>query len=112
MHHRICEKGKIMNETKKNQKLGKSLAMLALATGTVAMGTVVNIDTSQYAGLNVSIGRAAQAKTPPKLTESIEAATSSIEALRDLATLCLTVALVPLGSMLSLKFLNMVMSRV
>lgn len=42
----------------------------------------------------------------------IEDSIATVKALSPLALACLSVALVPLGSMLTLRFLNMVLSRV
>jgi hypothetical protein len=44
--------------------------------------------------------------------QGVDDAIASVKALSGLAIVCLTVALVPLGAMLTLRFLNMVLSRV
>ena len=54
----------------------------------------------------------AYADAPAQVTEGIASATATIESLQNLASTALTVALIPLGSMLTLRFLNMVLSRV
>ena len=99
---------------RKPKDIKRRLAMLALATGVAAIGATVNIESNQYAGIRLTVGEQAHAggSAPEKLVEAINSTEKSVEKLRDLAVSCLTVALVPLGSMLSLKFLNMVMSRV
>ena len=98
----------------KRRKLGQRIVLAALATSTVTAGTILNVETNNYAGINFSAGKQALAAggVPADLTKNINASKASVEALGVLATACLGVALVPLGSMLSLKFLNMVMSRV
>ena len=49
---------------------------------------------------------------PQNVQNGIDSATATIQALDGLALAALTVALVPLGAMLTLRFLNMVLSRV
>jgi hypothetical protein len=49
---------------------------------------------------------------PAELQQGVDDSIASVKALSGLAIACLTVALVPLGAMLTLRFLNMVLSRV
>jgi hypothetical protein len=49
---------------------------------------------------------------PAELQQGVDDSIASVKALSGLAIVCLTVALVPLGAMLTLRFLNMVLSRV
>lgn len=49
---------------------------------------------------------------PAELQKGVDDSIASVKALSGLAIACLTVALVPLGAMLTLRFLNMVLSRV
>ncbi len=49
---------------------------------------------------------------PPKVQKGIDDSIATIGALEGLALAALTVALLPLGAMLTLRFLNMVLSRV
>jgi len=49
---------------------------------------------------------------PAELQKGVDDSIASVQALSGLAIACLTVALVPLGAMLTLRFLNMVLSRV
>lgn len=48
----------------------------------------------------------------PDVQSGIDSSIATVKALSPLALACLSVALVPLGSMLTLRFLNMVLSRV
>lgn len=49
---------------------------------------------------------------PEKVQEGIDSAIATVGALNGLALAALVVALTPLGAMLTLRFLNMVLSRV
>lgn len=53
-----------------------------------------------------------KAEVPASIQQGITDATDTIQALDGLAFAALTVALMPLGAMLTLRFLNMVLSRV
>jgi predicted transcriptional regulator len=55
---------------------------------------------------------AATGTVPTDLQTAIDDAVASTKALSPLALACLAVALIPLGSMLTLRFINMVLSRV
>jgi hypothetical protein len=55
---------------------------------------------------------AAGGAVPAELQQGVDDSIASVKALSGLAIVCLTVALVPLGAMLTLRFLNMVLSRV
>ncbi|NES65598.1 MAG: hypothetical protein F6K24_10220 [Okeania sp. SIO2D1] len=54
----------------------------------------------------------AQAQVPPNVQSGIDNAIATVQALDGLALAALVVALTPLGAMLTLRFLNMVLSRV
>ena len=54
----------------------------------------------------------ADGQVPAELQKGVDDSIASVKALSGLAIACLTVALVPLGAMLTLRFLNMVLSRV
>jgi hypothetical protein len=54
----------------------------------------------------------AAGSVPAELQQGVDDSIASVKALSGLAIVCLTVALVPLGAMLTLRFLNMVLSRV
>jgi hypothetical protein len=54
----------------------------------------------------------AAGEVPVELQKGVDDSIASVKALSGLAIACLTVALVPLGAMLTLRFLNMVLSRV
>jgi hypothetical protein len=54
----------------------------------------------------------AQGTVPANVQSGIETATATVNALNGLALAALVVALTPLGAMLTLRFLNMVLSRV
>jgi hypothetical protein len=56
--------------------------------------------------------RADGGTVPAELQKGVDDSIASVKALSGLAIACLTVALVPLGAMLTLRFLNMVLSRV
>lgn len=49
---------------------------------------------------------------PADVQKGIDDSKASVQALSGLALVCLVVALTPLGAMLTLRFLNMVLSRV
>ena len=67
-------------------------------------------------GLMVAPSLPASAQTAgtvnPDVQTGIDSSIATVKALSPLALACLSVALVPLGSMLTLRFLNMVLSRV
>ena len=54
----------------------------------------------------------AQGVVPPDLKKGVDDSIASVKALGGLAIVCLTVALSPIGAMLTLKFLNMILNRV
>jgi hypothetical protein len=86
--------------SKKFRKFATSTA-LALAIG--CGGAIV---------LAPSPARADGGTVPAELQKGVDDSIASVKALSGLAIACLTVALVPLGAMLTLRFLNMVLSRV
>lgn len=65
------------------------------------------------AGIGASFSPPAKAGgVPPEVATAIASSTATVEALSPLALAALAVALVPFGSMLALKFLQMVMARI
>ena len=100
-----------MNRQQISQRLKKA-AMLTAGTAIVATGTITSIEINGFE-TGINIGQSAIAgKVPANLTEAINDSKKSAEALQGLAYTALTVALVPLGSMMALRFLNMVLSRI
>lgn len=65
---------------------------------------------SLVGGLNVSPASAQD--VPANVQTGIDSAVATVGALNGLALAALVVALTPLGAMLTLRFLNMVLSRV
>ena len=62
--------------------------------------------------LEVQPSLAAGGTVPTDVQTGIDNSTATAQALSPLALACLTVALVPWASMLTLRFINMVLSRV
>jgi len=83
------------------QSFRKFVASTALALAIGSGGTIALAPSAQAAGA-----------VPAELQQGVDDAIASVKALSGLAIVCLTVALVPLGAMLTLRFLNMVLSRV
>lgn len=81
-----------------NKKLGSALAISALVFG---LSTGVGMKSASATGT-----------VPPNVQTGIDNAVATVGALDSLALAALTVALMPLGAMLTLRFLNMVLSRV
>jgi hypothetical protein len=77
------------------------VASTALAIAIGSGGAIALAPSAQAAG-----------SVPAELQQGVDDAIASVKALSGLAIVCLTVALVPLGAMLTLRFLNMVLSRV
>jgi len=68
-------------------------------------------------GLTLGLGVALQtepasATVPEEVQEAIDTSIATVNALSPLALAALAIALIPFGSMLALKFLNMVMARI
>lgn len=64
-------------------------------------------------GLISSPARASgQGTVPAEITTAVKDAKASVEAISGVSTVALAVGLSPLGAMLSLRFLNMILSRV
>lgn len=63
-------------------------------------------------GIVGTVALPSKAAAPAAVTEAVQSAIDTVEELNGLSLAALTVALVPLGSMLTLRFLNMVLSRV
>lgn len=80
-----------------NNKFASALAISALVFG---LSSAVNIQP------------AAAQTVPANVQKGIDDAIATVGALDALALAALTVALMPLGAMLTLRFLNMVLSRV
>lgn len=87
--------------TPKNLKLRKyaGAAMVAVSLA-VSVGEVLLVDVT-------SVNAA-----PAAVTSGIQSAIATVSALDGLAIAALVVALTPLGAMMTLRFLNMVLSRV
>lgn len=49
---------------------------------------------------------------PTEITDAVNSAKASVQAISGISTVALAVGLSPLGAMLSLRFLNMILSRV
>ena len=84
----------------------KSLTQIknAAATATLAAGLAL--------GINGCMPEKAEAGTvPAEVQQAIDSSIATVNALSPLALAALAVALIPFGSMLALKFLNMVMAR-
>lgn len=62
--------------------------------------------------LKATSAMASQGNVNADVKTGIEDSIATVKALSPLALACLSVALVPLGAMLTLRFLNMVLSRV
>lgn len=80
----------------------KKVFLSALLVSSVAFGAV-SVSTSPAS---------ATGTVPADVQTSIDNATATVGALSPLALACLVVALTPFGAMLTLRFLNMVLSRV
>lgn len=61
---------------------------------------------------NPSFAQTASGTVPTDVQTGIDNAQATVTALSPLALACLVVALTPMGAMLTLRFLNMVLSRV
>lgn len=86
-----------------NKRLKKAVlpvaAVVCLTTGGLVLGS--KPASAQSAGT-----------VPKSVQTGIDNAIATVSALDSLALACLVVALTPLGAMLTLRFLNMVLSRV
>ena len=58
------------------------------------------------------ISKPVNAAVPPEITQAVTDAKESVQAISGISTVALAVGLSPLGAMLSLRFLNMILSRV
>lgn len=77
----------------------------ALLTGSLVFGVAVTLPMVQPAPAS------ATGTVPTDLQTAIDNSVSSVNALSPLVLACLAVALIPLGSMLTLKFIHMVLAR-
>lgn len=87
-----------------NKKTARLSFSKSLAFSLVAAGSIFCISYSPPAH--------AVGTVPTEVQNGIDTAKATVEALNPLAFAALSVALLPLGSMLTLRFLNMVLSRV
>lgn len=79
-----------------------------IALSALALTTAVGVGLSNP---QPSFAQAA-GTVPADVQKGIDDSKASVQALSGLALVCLVVALTPLGAMLTLRFLNMVLSRV
>jgi hypothetical protein len=87
---------------KAQNRFKKFVTSTALALAIGSGGSIVAFAPSAHAAGTV----------PADVKKGVEDSIATVEALSGLAIAALTVALVPLGAMLTLRFLNMVLSRV
>jgi hypothetical protein len=75
-------------------------------------GTITTVAVFSGGVFLFSSPASANGSMPPNVATGIETAEATVEGLNGLALTALTVALTPMGAMLTLRFLNMVLSRV
>lgn len=92
-----------MKFPKKVQQFGSGVVLAAALAVPVGVGSL---------GFAPPASAQTAAGAPQAVKDGIAQATATVQELDGLAIACLAVALTPLGAMLTLRFLNMVLSRV